>query len=188
MVIIKSENIHGRLTHWIDEAYAEKAIHGEFRCKTDNVLPSKPVGLWLSWNGGWEEWCNGEWPDWMKDKICLTVKLKHGLNIWLIDELEDFLLIWEDFKNDIPAQKPNGLKFPRELLDEGKGYTSLLSLYFAKERGLDFWDWLKNKHKIDGVAITSSGQNKTRYTTWLYGWDAQSIIIFNPNGCVISRR
>ena len=164
-MFVKSEDIEGKLTHWISKEHKDKALAAEFKF-LEGGLSSKPLGLWISWNGGWEDWTKGEWPDWMKGKVCLTAKIKPGLKLWHIDSLEDFAEIWDEFK--VFAN-----------IKEEHMYMSMFTLHEAKKEGKDFWVWLKEKG-VDGIALTDQGQWKTRMGTWLYGWDCQSIVIFKP--------
>lgn len=167
MTIVLSETIKGKPTHWLKEEYKEKALNGEITLSSARLhLPIKPRGFWISWNHGWEKFCKYDYKEWMeKDKVCLRVKLKPGLRIWLIDSMDDFNSIWS--------------KFPYGVADE-KFLTSFSSLMKAQEKGHDFWSWLQETYAIDGVALTEAGQWRTRMDTWLYGWDCASIVIFNP--------
>ena len=106
----------------------------------------------------------------------LNVKLKKGLRLWLINDVDDFLEVWNQFK--IPAVIDPKSKF--SMFDSGP--VSMIKLIEAKEKGLDFWEWLQKKFKVDGVALTDKGQWRTRFST--YGWDSQSIVIFNPNNVI----
>ena len=171
MSFVKSESIEGKLTHWISKQHVSKGIKGEYRTLPGG-LDSKPLGIWLSWDNGWEDWCNGEWPDWMKGKACLKAEMKPGLKLWHIDNLEDFKEVWDKFlkQMEIDGKSPLHTEFA----------NSMLTIYQAKADGYDFWEWLK-KEKVDGVALTDKGQWRTRMDTWLYGWDAACIVIFKPN-------
>jgi len=170
-MFLKSEDIEGKLTHWIGKEFVDKARNGEFEF-AGGGLHSKPIGLWLSWDGGWEDWTSSEWPAWMERKVCLQAKLKPGLKLWHIDTFEDFIRVWNEFKTFANIKEENT-------------YMSMISLYDSKKKGIDFWDWLKEK-KVDGVALTDSGQWATRMKTWLYGWDAACIVIFNPKNVELS--
>jgi len=158
--IVKSDSIKGKLTHWLAKEHVPKVLNGEFVLQPGGPR-NKPQGLWLSWNNGWEEWCKAESFGDLPRKACLHAQLKPGLNIWLIDSMQDFLDIWQEFKGHKVHPKDYSI-------------CSIMGLIQS-----DFWEWLNNK--VDGVALTDKGQCVTRYDTWLYGWDVASIVIFNPD-------
>ena len=171
MSFVKSETIKGRLTHWLKKEYSEPALNGVFNLM-DSKLVIKPKGLWLSWNDGWEEWCKDNDCDWVNpaEKDCLVAELKPGLKLWLIDDTKDFFDVWHEYS---PYNKDT---------------DSVLSIYRSQDtKGINFWDWLKQTHKVDGVALTDQGQWRTRLTTWLYGWDCACILIFNPNNVILEK-
>ena len=157
MSIVKSETIKGKLTHWVKPEYVDRVLSGDIRLHQG--LKTKPLGVWISWNNGWEKWCKSE-SDFIAGRTCLKVKLKDGLNVWLIDSLDDFNEIWKQFNNE------SGLSI---LIDN------------------KFWYWLQDTYHIDAVALTDKGQWTTRMDTWLYGWDVASIVVFNPNNVRFSK-
>lgn len=175
-MIIKSNEIKGEFTHWVGIKHKESVLNGQFRLLPSS-LPSKPTGLWLSWNGGWEYFCKYDYTDWMKGKTCLKAEIKPNLNIWLIDSFVDFIEVWNKF---IYPEKINlnTDKFQYEI-------CSFIKLYESKQKGKDFWEWLQTELKIDGVALTKIGQCETRMSTWLYGWDVASVVLFNPKNVVL---
>jgi len=178
MTFVQSESIKGKFTHWLDRKYKKDVLKGIFDVKEPNLV-IKPKGIWLSWNGGWEGYCREDYTSWMKGKVMLNAKIKSGLRIWLIDDVDDFMEVWNQF--ELPA-----VINPKIKLINDFGPASMMRLIEAKERGIDFWEWFQKKFKIDGVALTDTGQCRTRMTTWLYGWDAQSIVIFNPNNVILA--
>jgi len=154
MSIVKSQDITGTLTHWSEHC---KSICKEgFTINKRSVLLNKPNGVWISWNGGWEQYVKDYFPSWMTaTTLSVSVKIKPDLNIWLIDSYEDFMHMWNqsEFKNINP--KNTGLHLIR------------------------FWTWLCEQ-RINGIALTDKGQRETRIVTFLSGWDCASIIIFLP--------
>jgi hypothetical protein len=48
-----------------------------------------------------------------------------------------------------------------------------------------FWQWLKDNN-YQGIALTNRAQYETRYNTFLYGWDCESLVIFNPKNVKLS--
>jgi len=157
MTIIKSETITGKLTHWVKPEFVECVLSGNNKLHQGIFI--KPLGVWLSWNNGWEEWCESE-PNFISGRICLEAKLKDGLNVWLIDSIKDFNDIWNQFDNKT--------EFSTILIDN------------------KFWHWLQDTYHIDVVALTDKGQWATRMNTWLYGWDCASIVVFNSKNVKFS--
>jgi len=166
MTIVKSDSIEGELTHWLKNEHAPLALKGEFILQK-GTISNKPRGLWLSWTKGWEEWCKVESFGDLPNKTCLHAQLNPGLDIWLIDSMDDFLEVWGDFK----GKKAHIKDYPT---------MNIISLYES-----NFWQWLKDTKNIDGVALTDKGQCATRMRTWLYGWDCASIVIFNPDNVIL---
>jgi len=167
-LIIKSQDITGKLTHWIAKKFTDLALLGKFELH-DNF--NKPKGMWLSWNNGWEDWCNSEQPNWInKEKFdCLNAKLKYNLKLWLIDNMNDFLDLWGKYCDIYKIEKN----------DEYVVYNN-------QEQIKTFWQYLVEEG-FDGIALSEQGQNETRMRTWLYGWDCCSIIVFNPENVLLSR-
>ncbi len=166
MSIIFSQDIKGKLTHWVNKKYKDDALKGDFKLNDSNALDNKPKGLWLSWNNGWEKWSLGEnfgGPANKKDNVCLNAKLKSNLKLWCINSFNDFMEVWNKFTDKDPT---------------------IFNIITIKEN--NFWEWLKNK-EYDGVALTDKGQWATRFKTWLYGWDCASIVIFNPKNIELRR-
>jgi len=162
-MIVKSQDIKGKLTHWLYRRYVPSALKGEFVLQPGGPL-NKPQGLWLSWNEGWERWCESENFGDLSKKACLHAQLKPNLNIWLIDSMADFLDIWHEFKGR------------KRIHPKDYSVNSIMGLYQN-----NFWEWLRGIKHIDGIALTDKGQWATRWDTWLYGWDAASIVIFDPS-------
>lgn len=146
MTIVKSQGIKGKLTHWLAPEHKDTALTGKFFVDyKEGQIKNKPEGLWLSWNDGWEKWCESE-SNFIKEKVCVNASLKKNLKIWHIDCLKDFEEIWNEFVKETNWEE----KYPRlnaKMLMEGN----------------KFWDWLKEK-EIDGVALTDNGQWATRIT------------------------
>ncbi len=177
-MIINSNKLKGKFTHWVDSKYKEDILNGKFKLARTNLI-SKPAGLWLSWNGGWEQFCKDDFTSWMGTRVCLKAKIKPNLKIWLINTFEDFLEVWNRFTFPLVIKPEAKLRFQFDT-------CSILKLYECKERGKDFWEWLQREFKIDGVALTDIGQCETRMSTWLYGWDVASVVIFNPKNVILT--
>jgi hypothetical protein len=67
--------------------------------------------------------------------------------------------------------------------------NDLLRLPFYSYCFLKYPDFEKLSKKYDAILLTVKGEKETRYTSPknLYGWDCESICIFNPNGIIIER-
>ena len=168
MTIIKSCSIKGKLTHWIYPNHVDKVLNGEFVLHFREGH-NKPKGVWLSWNNGWERWCDSNKFGDLENKVCLKAKLKPGFKIWLIDSMDDFLDLWQEFKG--------------KKIDPGD--YSMNGMMALIKSG--FWDWLRNKKQIGAIALTDKGQWATRMETWLYGWDCQSIVVFDPKNIILTK-
>jgi hypothetical protein len=156
---IKSQEITGKLTHWVDAKDKEAILAGSFQLPQarQTGIANKPQGIWISWNGGWEDFCRDDFTTWMDGKACLRASLAPDLRIWKIDTLEDFTAVWHKFD---PENKPDMMLFSK--------YDHLK----------DFWAWIQAQG-YDGIAMTEQGQWRTRRTTFLYGWDVSSVVIFD---------
>ena len=171
MVDVMSEHIVGNLTHWVEPEYVDAVLNN----KNDVFVPTifnKPLGVWLSWNGGWEKWTESEAPTWLEGQVVLVAQLKPGFKLWLINEMTDFVVMWEEFNNHI-----------------GDTVYSMSGLYWCHDfnKMKQFWDWIKNVKGYGGIALTDAGQWATRMNTFLYGWDCQSIVIFDTNNIIFKR-
>ena len=107
-----SQDLKGKLTH-VCKGNVEALLRGEFKLQGTNGM--KPNGVWLSWNGGWEDWCSSEQPDWLENRLILSATLKPDLNIFLIDSLEDFQKVFDEFSK-LPVAKTK----MHELIDSYK--------------------------------------------------------------------
>jgi len=166
MTSIQSEQIKGKLTRWVDNDLinAIDTLEEDDKSKHIPMLPNKPIGVWISWDNGWEEWCNNngehtsEWVN-PKTHTCYDITLKKGLKLWLIDSHQDFLKVWHNYD---PSTQGN------------------MMIMSDKKKLSDFWLWLEGQG-YDGIALTEKGQWETRMTTFLYGWDCQCILIFEKD-------
>jgi hypothetical protein len=167
MVYVLSEHIVGELTHWADPEHREAILSNNnqpFACTIFN----KPVGIWLSWNKGWEKWTESEAPYFLDGKMTFSCKLKPGFKLLLINDMSDFLTIWNEFCNHIGKPINTG------------------SMIWCSEPAImrAFWKYIKDDKECGGIALTDAGQWATRMNTFLYGWDCQSIVIFDTNNII----
>ena len=144
-MIINSKKLKGKFTHWVDSKYKEDILKGKFNLARTNLI-SKPRGLWLSWNGGWERFCKDDFTSWMGSRICLKAKIKPNLNIWLINTLEDFLEVWNKFTFPIII-KPEA-KFRFQL-----GACSILQLYECTFRNISLIHSQQQKNNLQGISL-----------------------------------
>lgn len=178
MTIIYSQDVKEKLTHVTSIAHGKQMLKEGVKLENKHPLynkkayieqaRTKPWGFWISVNNGWEEWCKGEnygYTD--ENRTILNVELSPNLKLWKIDNMKDFIEIWEEYTG-----KPNKDK-------------DLNLCIFWKPDSKNFWQWLKQKG-FHGVYITDKGQYETRFDTWLYGWDCASIVIFNPKQVSVS--
>ena len=148
-MIINSKDIKGKITHLTNKENFNSIINEGY--KVGNRTGSfKPKGLWLSWEGGWEQWTKENNYRWKEST--LKVELDPDLKILLIDSLNDFKEVY------INQFKGKDIKW-------GSDYK-------------EFWGWLSNR--VNGVALTSKGERETKLNTFLYGWDCQCILLFKP--------
>lgn len=155
--IINSKYIKSKLTHVTNGENSKKIFKEGFKIPNNSPF-MKPKALWISLNNGWEEWIEGEGGT--IGCHILNIKLKPNLKLWKIDSFKSFMELWSRYTSKSPDL--NSL--------DGK-----------------FWEWLKDKIKLDGIILTKKGENETRYTTWLYGWDCSCIAIFNPANVMIKK-
>jgi hypothetical protein len=165
-MIVSGEQIVGRLTHWVPNKYAPTVfVHGT-KVMYHTEISNKPDGIWLSWENGWEDFCNNcgstltkRWVN-PKKYTCFDAYIPKDIRIWLINSLDDFYEMWLEF---IPDKE-----------------EALLSSRTFNQKETAFWEWLKVIKQIDGIALTKRGERETRYRTFLYGWDCSSLVIFKP--------
>lgn len=102
MTTIYSQNINGKLTHWVHKDYKKLILIKKIFSLLKHQMGNKPKGLLLMWNGDWKCFCKSDFITWMEDKICLLAKLKPDLKLWLIDSFESFNIVWKQY-TDKPA-------------------------------------------------------------------------------------
>lgn len=169
MKIIKSEELNKqKITKVIDRKFAEKLYNKDYKIAKCNIV-NKPTGFWVSVNEGWEKWCKHNQSNWLVNVVIVELEFNVGYNIMVIDELSDIIDVWKEFinENNIKSKKADG--------------SSLLSLFDENMEDLNFWEWLIDKYKLDGIYLTSKGETITRMKSFLYGWDCESCVIFEPN-------
>ena len=171
MNIIDSSRLNEfKLTKVVDNNYVNEVLSGKFIPKNISNLNNKPYGFWISVNEGWEEWCKLNQPDWLENTTIINFELKSGFNIMVINNTTDILSVWYDYLNETGFDSEN---------PQGDSITSFMSK--NKNELCYFWDWLEKKYKLDGIYLTEYGEKITRYNTFLYGWDCESLVVFNTN-------
>lgn len=131
----------------------------------------KPIGVWVSVNHDWEMWCRGERFVDIDNAIIMDVDfVPQGMNLLIIRSMEDFT-DWMNWLGKKPTDNiPEPLSsFQLEYMQYGFSYPM-----FNPDM------WTKTAEHFDGIWVTEEGQWATRYNTFLYGWDCNSMCIFNP--------
>lgn len=128
-----------------------------------NGLLYKPCnGLWSckytpnsKHRSAWEEYCSNNQINWKNFSKYVLFKLKKDARILLINDTKDFGMVAEVFQN----------KF--------EGWLSM-------PLGLDYHQISKY---FDGIYLTKDGQMKNFFN--LYGWDVESLVLFNLNKIIL---
>jgi Zn ribbon nucleic-acid-binding protein len=151
-----------KLTHWTIEDNKDNLLSRKFldfnkRIKTmgEHIIAMKPTGFWLSVNNSWENWTDGNWDSWNKNKIKLNAELSNDINLFIIDSKEKFL---EEFK-----------------LLTGKEYNAILYHEIVKFH-------LELMKKYDGIWLKSEPFYRHRMDMdcmYFYSWDCESICVWN---------
>ena len=146
--------------------------------KNNENYSNKPFGgLWTSpvhSEYGWREFVIGEdfRPEKYLKKECL-VELKSSVKLFIIDGVEDL--------DRCPTIKDNSRYYYRT--DNSRYYYRTI-------------DWEELSKSYDGVWLTLNGERETRYSSNnafslgdLYGWDVETVLLFNLN-CIknVTRR
>jgi len=121
---------------------------------------NKPAkgGIWTSpidSNYGWKEWTTQEeYGSGVREDLSFIVRLNMDAKVMRIDSLKDLEIAIRDYENyDKITKHEKTLDYER------------IALYY------------------DAIWLTEKGQEETRLTHPfdLYGWDCESVLIFNPN-------
>lgn len=190
MSVKNSEQITGKFTHWCLTADADALVAGKRR-QPERQNHTKPAGMWLSWNGGWEQFCE-TWESWMEGRTCLRASIKPGLKILEIDCMADLDEAFTGFEQNPVETYPEDMLVFKQHHEQMKECMKDMFPGDHHLRRYDFsvaplfWHWLQTKGYA-GVALTERGQWQTRMPTFLYGWDCASICIFDPNNVTFSK-
>lgn len=169
-----------KLTHFSKEKDLKLEVR-EYPNSKDHVF--KPNGLWLSANGGWEDWAGSEMPD-MVDRCCYEIELAKNVNLLVIDSKEKFNKVFKELtdynmedgsfelikegklKVDI---KKDVEKFGRDFMAK---YEAMLIFHNKIQKKYDgvFMDWDKVwKHRLDF----------SDFGSYIYPWDCASVVLWN---------
>ena len=170
---MKETNI---LTHWVNKKFKKKTLNREFVIPDSiNQFSIKPTGIWISVNNSWEEWLVGNWDDWTKGKVKLTIELSKDINLFIIDSKEKFL---KEFKK----LTGHDYGYKKDILKEEFG----LGDFDFKYKNVDkFHKELKNKY--DGIMLKAEPFYRHRldmssgHFDYFYTWDCESICVWNTN-------
>ena len=118
----------------------------------------KPLGLWYSVDGSWEEWCADNMPKWIAGKIVYDVELgdERILALRTIDEILAFDAEY--------ARAVFGCDF------------------------LTFPEWQRVAEDYDGIEIAPYCWELRLDLHWYYSWDCASGCIWTPRGVRLTRR
>ena len=131
---------------------------------------AKPIGgLWASpidspW--GWKDWCDAEQFRECTEENSFTFTLSDDAKILRIYDIDDL--------KDLPEV-------------EGPSKFRFCTMYSIKRYYLDFE---KLSEEYDGIEVfieTEEGRNGSLYWA-LYGWDCNSVCIFNPDIIVLEEK
>ena len=111
----------------------------------------KPSGLWYGVDGGWEEWCASEMPQWL------------GGAKYELDLDESKILIVRNI----------------EAFDKEYGVT--VKVPGAPDLDHFHIDWPRIAKSYSGVEIPSYSWNHRHEFMWYYGWDCASGCVWNPD-------
>ena len=125
--------------------------------KPSPPMDNKPGGVWLSVNDSWERWLKSEQPDWLKGKKSVDVTIKSGAKLLEINSLEDLKNVYTKY----------GIPFER------RNYK--MQLLFDKIKADGY----------DGIKYTET--NQLRLDSPMYGWDADSIVIFDAKNVKVKQ-
>lgn len=143
------------LTHWVDKEHVDKVLSGDNTITPE--MPFKPKGIWLSVNGGWEDWLDGNWQEWLVGKVKLKATLKEDLNLFVIYNQTGFEEMW---------YKATGERFTPDYL-------------YKPDNTKTFHQYLYDNY--DGVRMVWIGACLHRLNNlYFYSWDCSCIVVFEP--------
>ncbi|MEW6035399.1 MAG: hypothetical protein AB1529_02190 [Candidatus Micrarchaeota archaeon] len=167
ILTIEADYLGGELAHAVKPQFAESAVNGEFIPSGDRT---KPSGLWLSWGSGWD-YFTGSNPGLMfKGTVKFRAEMRSGLKLFLLDGRESFDSMMAEFRREVKVAETTGSGYPDGTWPDNNW------VYYEKSP----WQWLRERG-YDGVAVTEEGYLDTNFQ---FGWDAASIVIFEPAGNV----
>ena len=138
------------------ELILENMVYDQFR----QEWQAKPVGLWISVEDAWKEWCENENYCIEKLKFKHQVILKQGANILYLNTAKEIA--------DLSKRYP----YLRDQWNDGIG-RKICSSYEI--------DWLKVKSEYQGIIISPYQWDcrLLQVSCWYYGWDCASGCIWD---------
>lgn len=126
--------------------------------------PIKPKGLWYSVNGGWEEWCAAEQPNWLHD-------FRYELT------LGDEKILKLDSKEAVVEV---ALEYPN------REFLAILSLGKCAS---GYIDWRKLAEDYDGIEVNPYFHDLRFHPSliWYYAWDCTSGCIWRTKGATLKQ-
>jgi hypothetical protein len=148
-----------KLTHWVPKKYATKVLNGE--AKVIETRHFKPDGIWVDVDDSWKQWCESEEPDWIGDDYtCFKVSLKRGTKLLVIKGVAVLEQEWK---------KATGLEYSDMALIDLKNLEKF-NKYLYKN--------------YDGVHLKRKALEHRLNNLWIYAWDCESMVIFNPKNII----
>lgn len=163
-----------KLTHWSADKKL-KLDHKYDYYKNSRRMHMKPSGFWLSVNDDWEDWLVGNWDVWKEDKIQYELEMIGKPNLIILESGDDFRKLWKELMGwecDTTNAKGSWMTIGLSHID-------------------DFHNKLKEKY--DGIFMKSSCVWSDRFSCtftsmYVYGWDCESICIWNTKFVKIKER
>lgn len=163
MCLKKAKDVEGTFTHLTPiKNLSSIKEQGLVTPKDRGGGINKPIGVWLSLNGGWEHFCEVDYHGHAIDYdyyALINCSIKPDINLVVIDSLDDFY----EALNSVGIEKQR---------------------YYHHDTVQLFWS--KLKLISDGLLLTHKGQFETRWETFLYGWDCASVCIWKEDSIIIN--
>jgi len=200
MKTIFSQNFKGKLTYVTVASNVKGILKRGFIIDHSGVRLDKPNGIWLSVDDGWEKWKEAE-EFRTEDDAILQASILSDLKLLVIDSLDDFLSWQNDFDKEVGiVGSDDGMDRDLKRLGRTIPKEKELTSDFYKSKEIDLmrtfgigfsrynpklWKWTASK--VDGVFMTEKGQWATRMTTFMYGWDCATLLMFNEKHVKFSK-
>ncbi len=124
-------------------------------CTVDQRVSAKPRGFWYSVDGGWEEWCASEMPEWVQGMV------RHSVDL---DTSKILVVEGEEALDAFDKKYSLGMESP-----------------YKNNAILDHCniDWPRVAKEFDGIEIPEYAWGRRHTFMWYYGWDCASGCVWN---------